>query len=206
MTYIHSHRLTAFDNFFASYQLLKTLSERGLYAKGTVGGNSKGHPVILKRKDRMQRGEFMFRTQGCLLTIKWQDNKPVTVLSTYQNPKEVTSVKRKNRYGTPSTIPCPAAVADYNAIMRGVHRFDQRLETYAIGRHSLKWLLRLLYFLIDLAIVNSFIMWNCKNGGQREQLSFLLALVRQLTVGREIKKWCRSYFLTKKQAGRQRGS
>jgi len=32
--YIHSHRLIAFDNFFTSYQLLKSLKERGFYAVG----------------------------------------------------------------------------------------------------------------------------------------------------------------------------
>jgi hypothetical protein len=200
-TYIHSHRLIAFDNFFTSYQFLKTLNERGLYATGTVRGNRKGLPDILKRQDRMQRGEFMFRTKGCVTAIKWQDNKPVTVLSTYHNPKQVTSVKRKNRNGTSSIIHCPAVVAEYNSIMGGVDRFDQRRERYAIGRRSLKWWHRLLYFLIDLAIVNSFIMWNCNNGGQRDQLSFRLALVMQLTVGREIKRRCRSHFLTKNKPG-----
>jgi len=34
-THIHSQRLIAFNNFFTSYQLLKTLKERGLYAVGT---------------------------------------------------------------------------------------------------------------------------------------------------------------------------
>jgi len=83
----------------------------------------------------------------------------------------------------------------------GVDRFDQRRERYAVGRRSLKWRHRLLYFLIDLAIVNSFITWNCNNGGQRDQLSFWLALVRQLTAGREIKRRCRSHFLTKNKPG-----
>jgi hypothetical protein len=129
--------------------------------------------------------------------IKWQDNKPVTVLSTYHNPKQVISVKRKNRDGTSLIIPSPAAVADYNSVMGGADPFDHRRERCAIGRRSLKWWQRLLYFLIDLAIVNSFIMWNCNNGGQRDQLSFLLALVRQLTVGREIKRRCRLHFSQK---------
>jgi hypothetical protein len=100
------------------------MNERGLYAMGTVRGSRKGPPDILRRKDRMQRGEFMFRTKGCVAAIKWQDNKPVTVLSTYHNPKQVTSVKRKNRDGTSSIIPCPAAVAEYNSIMGGVDHFD----------------------------------------------------------------------------------
>jgi hypothetical protein len=49
-TYIHSHRLLAFDNFFTSYQLLQTLKERGLYAVGAVRGSRKWLPDILKRK------------------------------------------------------------------------------------------------------------------------------------------------------------
>jgi len=54
---------------------------------------------------------------------------------------------------------------------------------------------------IDLAIVNSFIKWNCSNGGHRDQISFRLALVRQLTVGREIKRRGRPDFLTKNKPG-----
>jgi hypothetical protein len=54
-TYIDSHRFIAFDNFFTSYHLLKTLNERDLYAMGTVRGSRKGLPDILKRNDRMPR-------------------------------------------------------------------------------------------------------------------------------------------------------
>ena len=104
-----THTSTPIDllHSITSYQLLKTLNERSLYTVGTVRGSRKGLPDILQRKDQMQRGEFMFRTKGCVAAIKWQDNKPVTVLSTYHNPKQVTSVKRN----------CPAAVARYNSIM-----------------------------------------------------------------------------------------
>jgi len=73
--YIHSHRLIAFDNFVTSYQLLKTFNERSLYTVGTIRGSRKGLLDILKRNDRMQRGEFMFRTKGCVAATKWQDKK-----------------------------------------------------------------------------------------------------------------------------------
>jgi hypothetical protein len=85
--------------------------------------------------------------------------------------------------------------------MGGVDRFDQRREWYAIGRRSLKWWHRLLYLVIDLAIVNSFMMWIWNNGGQCDQLSFWLALVRQLTVGGEIKRRGRPDFLAKVKSG-----
>jgi len=99
-TYIHSHRRIAPGKFFSSFQLLKTFNERGLYAASTVRGSGKWLPDILKRNDRMHRGEFMFRTKGSVAAIKWQGNKPVTVLSTYRSPKQVTSVKWKNKDGT----------------------------------------------------------------------------------------------------------
>jgi len=46
-----------------------------------------------------------------------------------------------------------------------------------------------------------FINWNSNNGVQREQLSFWLAVVRQLTVGQEIKWRGRPDFLTKYKPG-----
>nr|XP_023397070.1 piggyBac transposable element-derived protein 4-like isoform X1 [Loxodonta africana]XP_023397071.1 piggyBac transposable element-derived protein 4-like isoform X1 [Loxodonta africana]XP_023397072.1 piggyBac transposable element-derived protein 4-like isoform X1 [Loxodonta africana]XP_023397073.1 piggyBac transposable element-derived protein 4-like isoform X1 [Loxodonta africana]XP_023397074.1 piggyBac transposable element-derived protein 4-like isoform X1 [Loxodonta africana]XP_023397075.1 len=194
-SWYHSHRLISFNNFFTSYHLMKSMYERGLYAVGTVRATQKGLPDMLRRKDSLQRGEFKFRTKGCVSAVKWQDNKPVTVLSTFHNPKDITVVKRKNKDGSSSQIPCPRAVAEYNAIMGGVDRFDQRCERYAIGRRSRKWWHRLLHFLIDLAIVNSFIMWNCNHGGRCNQLSFRLALSRQLTVGQKRKRRGRPSFM-----------
>jgi hypothetical protein len=99
------------------------MNERGFCSMGMVRGSRKGLPDILTRK--MQHGEFMFRTKGCVAPIKWQDNKPVKVLPMQHNPIEVTSVKWKNRNGT-WIFPCLAAIAEYNAIKGGVNRFNQR--------------------------------------------------------------------------------
>ena len=105
-----------------------------LYAVGTVKGSRKVLPDILKKNDRMHRGKFMFRTEGCVAAIKWPDNKPglsrprTTIPGMISDPKQVTWVKRKNRDGTASIVPCPATVAEYSAIMGGVDRFDQRWQ------------------------------------------------------------------------------
>jgi hypothetical protein len=85
--------------------------------------------------------------------------------------------------------------------MGGVDSFEQRPVKYAIWKLSLKWWHRLICFLIDLAIVKSFIMWDCNNGGQHDQFSFRLTLVRQRPVGREIKRRGRPDFLTKNKPG-----
>jgi len=93
-------------------------------------------------------------------------------------------------------------VAEYNKIMGGVDRFDQLRERYALGRCSVKWWHRIFYFLVDVAIVNSFVMWkiNKRENGQHNQLTYRIHLSRQLITGFSSRK-CRGQkpvFLAKK--------
>jgi len=47
----------------------------------------------MKEKEKMDRGEHRFQTKGQIAAIKWQDRKPVTVLSTGFNPSSVVKNK-----------------------------------------------------------------------------------------------------------------
>lgn len=182
-----SQAIVAFDNFFTSYKLMVMLLQNGIYSIGTVRVNRKGLPDMLKMNDKLQRGEFMFSVKGPVAAVKWQDSKPVTVLSTATSPKDTTSVTRKNKNGTKTIVSCPTAIQMYNALMGGVDLFDQLRERYAVGRRSLKWWHRIFYFLLDLAVVNSFIMMK-RVKGDLDQMSFRIRLARQLISGYTSKK------------------
>jgi hypothetical protein len=132
---------------------------------------------MLKAKDKLERGEFQFLTKGCVAASKWQDNKPVSVLSSAHNPKEVRTVSRKNKGGSKSQVLRPVVVAKYNEVMGGVDRFDQRRERYAIGRRSLKWWHRLFYFFCRFG------NHKCIPIMETEQLTFCLHLAQQLIAG-----------------------
>ena len=175
-------QLVAFDNFFTTVSLMHELQKRGLYAVGTVRPSRQGIPCVIKEKEKMDRGEHRFQTKGQIAAIKWQDRKPVTVLSAGFNPSSVVKINRKNKDGTKSEVSCPIAIAKYNKVMGGVDRFDQFRERYAIGRRSLKWWHRIFFYLIDLAIVDAFILWSVDrpNGNSCDQLNFRLRLARQL--------------------------
>ncbi|GFX82710.1 piggyBac transposable element-derived protein 4 [Trichonephila clavipes] len=73
--------------------------------------------------------------------------------------------------------------------MGGVDRFDQRKEIYLIGRRSVRWAHSIFYFLIGLAIINSFILWQ---GSKRNtclgQLTLRIVLARQLIDGYSSRK------------------
>ncbi|GFX76722.1 piggyBac transposable element-derived protein 4 [Trichonephila clavipes] len=67
------------------------------------------------------------------------------------------SDKRKD--DTEEEVPYPKAVAVYNGVVGEVDRFDQRKERYQLRRSVKRWH-SIFYFLIDLAIINNFILWQ----------------------------------------------
>ncbi|XP_033222792.1 piggyBac transposable element-derived protein 4-like [Belonocnema kinseyi] len=130
--------LVTFDNFFMSINLMNELRTRKIYAVGAVRNNRKGLSGALKEKTKMNRGEYTYKTKGCVAANKRINSMPVFMLTNVNNPAAVTSVNRKNKDGTKSTVPCPAAISHYNTRIGAVHRFDQFRERYAIGRFTLK--------------------------------------------------------------------
>ena len=177
-----SVQVVAFDNFFTTVRLMEELLKRGFHAIGTVRPCRRGLPPMLKEKSKLDRGQHLYKTKKQIAAIKWQDKRPVTMLSTGYSPSETVQTQRTNKDGTKSSFSCPTAVAKYNEIMGGVDQFDQLRGCYAIGRRSVKWWHRIFFYLIDLAVVNSFILWRLsKNSDQTyDQLSFRLRLARQL--------------------------
>jgi hypothetical protein len=142
---INSKCLVAFDNFFTSDKLMRMLLNDGIYSIGTVRTDRKELPNMLKTKEKLSRGEFMFSVKGAVAATKWQDSKPVTIISTAANPKTTKLISRKNKDGSKSKVYCPEAVEIYNSIM---------------GRRSTKWWHRIFYYLLDLAIVNAYTIMN----------------------------------------------
>ncbi|XP_049861702.1 piggyBac transposable element-derived protein 4-like [Schistocerca gregaria] len=112
----HSNSIVAFGNFFTTVNLMQMLLNNGIYSTGTVRANRKGLPSMMKDKCTLKRREFQFQCNCGIEAIKWMDNKPVTTLTTSDNPSDITLVSRKNKDGTISMVTCPTAVATYNTI------------------------------------------------------------------------------------------
>lgn len=187
------------DNFFTSCSLLKSLQTKGIYACGTVRSTSKGLPRFMKKSTKnskknnkkvsMKRGEFQFKSKNGIAAVQWMDKKPVNFLSSAHTPRTTTTVQRRLQDGKRVSVHCPSVVADYNKYMGGVDRFDQYRERYETGRKSVKWWFRILYFLLDLAIVNGFILWKMhRPDSKSKQLTYRLKLARQLINGYSSRK------------------
>ena len=78
-------------------------------------------------------------------------------------------------------VPQPQLIRDYNKYMSGVDRSDQMINKYNSLRKADKYWKTIFYHLLDIAHVNSFILFRSHTGNRRvNQLDFSLELIRQL--------------------------
>lgn len=188
-----------FDNFFCDFSLMQYLYEKNIYATGTVRRNRAILPNIIKNNTKrngrnkslkLKKGEFKWRTKQDVAFIVWQDTKEVLLLTTAFHPKvEVTTVQRTQKNGTREAVSCPMVVKEYTKRMGGVDRFDQVKGTYAVGRRSKRWWLRIFYFLVDASLTNSFILYSLTSRVEKlTNLEFRVAVARGLIGGYSSRK------------------
>nr|XP_032824659.1 uncharacterized protein LOC116950743 [Petromyzon marinus] len=154
-SYWHRNHHLYFDRYFSSPALLEDLRSRcGTYACGTVSLSRRGLPPPAREVASLlrHRGDFAFFQKGGLVLSVWRDKRVVATLSTNQDPRMVRPVDE-------GPIK-PAPVVHYNRFMGGVDRSDQYRSYYAVGRASKKWWRYIVWFLLNLSIVNAWLLYR----------------------------------------------
>jgi hypothetical protein len=163
------------DNYFTSIGLFKALLERGIYATGTLRNNRIGIPSDLKNtktfiKSAQGTLEWRMHESRRMSSIIWKDKRPVLLLSTHAPPIQfpwefpVVIVPRRNGADREHIQTSPVHL-EYTTHMRGVDVADQLRASYCSQNRSHKWWHRVFLFLVDMSIVNMFIIYvdECKN-------------------------------------------
>lgn len=120
-------------------ELLEDLLECGIQCVATTRTNRKSWPgTKLFGTSLKQRGDYHTCMVGRVQALMWQDIKVVPFLNTYCDPLSVSSVKRKEKDGSSSLVPCPTSVSEYNQYMGGVDQFDVKRKLYSCSRKSSK--------------------------------------------------------------------
>ena len=97
------------------------------------------------------------------LCLQWKDNKIVTMLSTIDAADDHVEVERKVKVDgawKTITVKQPACIKRYNNFMNGVDKSDQYLAKYNSLRKCVRWWKTLFFHLMDIAIVNGFILFQ----------------------------------------------
>ena len=184
-----TNRHLYFDNFFTSVGVVEELLRRGTYACGTLRANR--YPSVFKggvgRKalKLKEAGEMRQAQKGTMLVTVWLDKRQVAVLSSNCSPGDVVPVQRRSKQPPHSVeVRVPSAIHTYNKRMGGVDLSDQLRAYYPSGRSCKKWWRFVLWFLLDVAICNAFLLYGMTHSTRnRTQLQFRLDLAKQLIGG-----------------------
>ena len=145
----------------------------------------------------MQHGEhktFQDKNNRFLTATAWKDTGkfPVKFISTLSQPTVATHCVR--RIGSSrQRIPQPLVAHQYNKLYNFIDAFDQYQSKYKVGRNSKKVWKYLFFFLIDAAVVNSFLLYKenstCRTSVKRyDQFRFHLEIGHALIGGYSSRK------------------
>ena len=159
------------DNFYTSPALFADLRSKGFGACGTLRMNRRGIPPAIK--PTIEKGTTkVVNVDDSMLVIKWSDKREVTVLTTIHQAGFV-GVERRNRHapGGRENVEKPIAIVEYNHYMGGVDRGDQLLSYYGFAHRTRKWWRRVFFFLLDTAVVNSYILYTEEHPNKKKRMT-----------------------------------
>jgi len=147
------------DRYYTGCILAEELYKRQVHLTGTIMKNRAGLPVAVKKKLKLKQQETKTWVKGDSMTcLVWQDKRQVLMLSTYYNGS-VQEIERRTKKG-PEKVSKPTMIIDYTQNMGGVDRADHYISSYAFMKKSLKWWRKLFYWILEVAVVNSFILFQ----------------------------------------------
>ncbi|KAJ8869304.1 hypothetical protein PR048_030878 [Dryococelus australis] len=134
-------------NFLSGHKLMLTLQENHIFCCGTINPSRKHLPQFADEK-KLKRGEYDWIGKECSKCLNYHD------------PGDVITVKRKEKDGSISEIPCPKISKDYNANMNFVDDVDRLKNDYEVDRKGKKNGTGGSFFFhfVDAAVTNAYIV------------------------------------------------
>jgi len=133
-------------------------------------------PKDLKPKTlRLKRGDIRVRTRSDLTAVAWKDKRDVCLLTNIHDPPREGNYRDEHWNAIK-----PAIVADYNRDMGHVDSSDRLANSYTASCQTWKWTEKLFFHLLDLAIVNSYILLSSCGGKKISHRDFHLTLIREM--------------------------
>lgn len=96
-----------------------------------------------------------------ITAVKWMDNRSVHLASSFLNSSPMDKcVRYEKKLKEKVEFPRPNIVKEYNIHMGGVDLCDQMLSYYRMYFRSKKYYHRFIFHLIDLPVVNSWMLYR----------------------------------------------
>jgi hypothetical protein len=174
-SYLDKGHTIFIDNWYTSPILFEKLHYRRTGACGTVRSNRAGLPTF---PSKLQKDKQTFQHTNILLALKWRDKQDVHMLSTIHVPDMVLTNKIDRVTNKP--IAKPLCIKDYNENMGLVDKSDMQISFSECVRKTIKWYKKLFLHLLDLSMLNAYILYKEKKHVTLEFTDFRLQVIRQI--------------------------
>jgi len=159
------HFKVYFDNWFASVPLVEALKDEKKWVIATIQKNRLSGCVLDSDSKLKQEGrgsyDYKVDKKNGITIVKWYDNKPVHMISSYCSVGNMTSCRRWSRQKRKHIdVPMPEIVGEYNQHMGGVDLTDMFLALYRIAVKSKKWYSPIVHYCFNVAIVDGWILYK----------------------------------------------
>lgn len=149
------------DRYYTSPELATELLNMKCFLTGTVMTNRTGLPPGLKQaQKKMKKGDMFSNRKGDTLVTSWRDKRVVTMLSTNNVGSKHHMIEVPSKWPSQPAIPKPQVVLDYTKHMGAVDRSDHFISSYQFLRKTKKWYRKMFFWLLEVAIVNSYILYK----------------------------------------------
>ena len=188
---LRHHHLYA-DNYFTSVHLAADLLQADTYLCGTTRSTRREFPKTLAKVHLTQGESAKWMGEDGVMLVKWHDKRDVFIVATNDAGEDFVRRTWRNRQLIDLTV--PVCVGRYNLHMGGVDRLDQLRSYYGVGRAGRKWWKYLFWGLINVGIINAYILWMAANRPLPANTrifslkSFKLKLIHDLCDGRGVRK------------------
>jgi len=184
--YRNRNHVLYIDSLFTSPTLLASLYAVGIRVCGSVKRNRIGMPsaeqLPMATTDALHSGaarQMQKGVENVLTLCAWRDKRLILLLYNHIDPRLFTSLQRWNEAGVIYQLPCPQAISDYFHHARAVDVINQLHYSYLPGRKSRKCWTRLVWWLIDICILNAYRLWRVQHAAE-SHLSFRMQLCHEL--------------------------
>lgn len=181
--YRNNNHVLYIDTLFTSPTLITSLFNVGIRVCGSVKRNRIGMPasavLSTDQLNALPRGSHLQLQKGDVTLCAWRDKKLILLLYNHTDPNQLTSLERWGDDGVIYQLGCPRAVRDYFHHARAVDIINQLHYSYLPGRKSRKCWTRLVWWLIDICILNAFRLWQVNHPADTH-LAFRMKLAQAL--------------------------
>lgn len=150
------------DRFYTSTTLAETLEARDTRFTGTLNNTRKDIPEVIRSKKNkkfsLPSGGYRAFRRGRSLVTAWKPKKKkknIFMLTTGHTSKFI-SVPTQQKPDQQK----PEVIHFYNQSMNGVDLSDQLSVYYCFNRKSVKWWRKVFFWAMEIAIVNSFVLYK----------------------------------------------